>query len=103
MSEPPVTPEERERAIRMIYESIGRNGGPPWEELDEDQKLYWYNFSDARAADAKRELTMAADLARYALPIGQMEGKPDGAVLVGGKTYLTQRGQYFGPQERQLQ
>lgn len=99
----PPTPEEREQAIRMVYECVGRNGGPPWEQLDATARLVWYNYVDDLNSQAREMLDNAASDAREARPITELKGEADGALLVGGQSYLTKNGQLYGPQKRVLQ
>lgn len=52
---------------------------------------------------AKASLALAEHSARYALPIEQLKGEPTGAMLVGGKRYLLQGDQAYGPTEASKQ
>lgn len=98
----PPTPEEREKALRMFYENVGRNGGPAWEQLDDSQRQYWSDQVDNIDRMIRLRMAGAERSARYALPMDQLQGEPDGAMLINGKRYAVKGDHLYGPEERDL-
>src|SRR5690606_7474269 len=97
MTERPVTPEEREKSISMFYEHVERKGGPAWDELDEEAKQHWRDVVDEHCSRSMAQLRALDELAKKARPLSEMQGRADGACLVGGLSYAMKDGKLYGP------